>query len=70
MPGKLIQFGERAGVKQELDTLPRCLLAFRVLLLDCRRRSRVDRLLHAKVQVSQLSGGAVNIRRRNRTIHD
>jgi hypothetical protein len=70
MPGELVQLGEGVGIEQQLDTLASRLLTSRELLLDCFHRTRMNRLLHAAVQVSQLSAGRVDVRRRSRAIHD
>src|SRR5512133_3197405 len=68
MPSEFVQLGEGVGIEQELDTLASCPFSFRVLFLDCFRRSRMNRLLHAALQVSQLAARRVDVGRRNRAI--
>ncbi len=59
VPGQLVELGERAGVEQPVDPLPRRHLAPRVLPLDGSLGSGVDRVVPAPLQVGYLARGRV-----------
>jgi hypothetical protein len=52
VPGQFVEFGERSLVKQQVDPLTRGQLAARVLPLDGRRRTRVNRLRATLFKIS------------------
>jgi hypothetical protein len=62
VPGERVELDERALVEQRQHPLPGRHLALGVLLLHRRGGPRVHGLRATKLQISDLSGGGVNIR--------
>jgi hypothetical protein len=63
VPGQLVELDERAGIQQQVNALAGSQLAPRVLLFHGCRGPRVNGLVAAAFQVSDLSGGGVDVGR-------